>query len=832
MPERRSVKPNLGFSKKYSTAILPDIRIQTLLVALAYFITARLSLFLAFEGTNVSPVWPPSGLAFAAVLMFGRQIWPGIFIGVFLANSVSFMDNLGAPAIEVCFISFLIAIGNTLEALVGYSLFKRFIPAAHPLERTKDVFVFLGIALLMCLIGALNGPVWLCLLEYASWDLFYKMFFTWWTGDVTGILTVMPIVWAFFPPRLLKFEKKSRAFEYTFFIMSAMLINDLVFGGYTHVSREFWPLEYLVFPVMIWGSCRFMRLGVGITTLITTGYSIWGTLHGYGPFGGLPTIDALILMQALVGMISLTGMSLTAALEERNYFIRELEQSKKRFEMIFENSPIAKMIVNTEGRIEMFNRMAEQMFGYKRQEILGKNYDLILPELVRSRPNIRRKDFLFLSRPQPMGVDLDLFAVSKDGQPIAVELGLNPIEIDGKMHILSSLLDISLRKKSERILKEREAHFRTMADHAPVMIWMAGTDAKCYFFNKSWLEFTGRRLEEESGDGWSQGVFAGDLDRCVQTYQSAFGRREKFTMDYRLKRSDGQYRWILDSGVPLYSYDGAFMGYIGSCVDITDLKEAQEILTRDKQTLANLVDEGLRQLIKTKEKLEQSNRLAGIGTLAATVAHELRNPLGVIQMASYNLKRKNKELENSRHLQNIDKKIFESNQIINNLLNYSSIKQPQHALLNICGILDECAQTVKDRAADSKIFLSKEYPADRTCLIEADPLHVREIFNNILMNAVQSLKDHQGEILIRIVTLPEEIKIGVTDNGEGIEPGDLAEIFEPFFTKKSKGTGLGLTICNELVNMHNGKINIDSTVGQGTTVTVTLPKRKNNDAIQ
>lgn len=826
MPDRPSVKTNQGSFNKYSTAMLSDIRIQTLLVALAYFITARLSLFLAFEETNVSPVWPPSGLAFAAVLLFGKRIWPGIFIGVFLANSVSFIYNLGAPAIEVCFISFLIAIGNTLEALCGYVLFKKTILAEHPLRRTKDVFVFLGITLVMCLVGAFNGVVWLCLLEYVPWNMFYKMFFTWWTGDVTGILTVMPIVWAFFPPHLLTFEKKRHALEYTFFVMCAMLINDLVFGGYTHVSREFWPLEYLVFPVMIWGSCRFQRLGMGITTLITSGYSIWGTLHGYGPFGDLPINEALILMQALVGMISLTGMSLTAALEERNYFFRELDNSKKRFEMIFENSPIAKMIISTDGRIQMFNRMAEQMFGYARQEILGKNYDLLLPEIVRSRPNIRRKDFLFLSKPQPMGVDLDLFAVSKDGQPIPVELGLNPIEIDGKMHILSSLLDISLRKRSERILKEREAHFRTMADHAPVMIWMAGTDTKCYFFNKSWLEFTGRRLEEESGDGWSEGVFAEDSKHCAHTYQSAFTQREKFTMDYRLRRADGEYRWILNSGVPLYSLDGTFMGYIGSCIDITVLKEAQEILTRDKQTLADLVDDGLKQLMKTKIKLEQNNRLAGIGTLAATVAHELRNPLGVIQMASYNLKRKNKELENSRHLQNIEKKIFESNQIINNLLNYSNIKQPQPESVNICDILDECALALKDRTVGDQVQIRKEYPADRTCRIEVDPFQVREIFNNILMNAVQSFEENKGVILIRIVSLPQAVKISVTDNGAGIAPEDLTEIFEPFFTRKSKGTGLGLSICCELVNMHNGKIDVESKVGQGTTLTVTLPSRK------
>ncbi len=815
-----------GRTKNGLKIFLSDVRVQICLIAFAYFLTARLSLLLAFQETNVSPVWPPSGLAFAAMLVFGRRIWPGILIGAFLANSLNFLNHSMTPLFQVYILSFLIAIGNTLEAVLGVNLFRKLIFGSHPLLHTKDVFIFFAITLVMCLVGAYNGLIWLSLAGQVPLDLFSRVFVTWWSGDVTGILTVIPILWMFSQSLRSNFKKRTDVSEFLLFLICAVLSNFIVFGGKTSVSLDHWPLAYIVFPVMVWGSCRFLRLGLGIMTLITSVYAVWGTLQGFGSFGHLPKNEALILVQMLVSMVSLTGMALTAAMQERNHFLRELEGNKVRFEQIFEFSPIAKMIINASGKIEMFNRQAERLFGYSREEALTMDYDLLLPDRIHSRKNIKRADVLSSSSNRPVRLEKDIYGVGKKGEPIPIELDLTNLDISGKKHILALITDITVRKHSELILKEREAYFRTMADHAPVMIWMAGADTKFHFFNKPWLTFTGRSIEQESGNGWVESVYPDDVNRCLEQYTSAFNRRVDFTMDYRVRRADNEYRWILNSGVPLHNYNGTFIGYIGSCVDITDLKKAEEILQRDKEALTDLVDEGLKELTKTEQKLKHSSRLAGIGTLAATVAHELRNPLGVIQMASYNLKMKHKELADSRHLQNIEKKIFESNQIINNLLNYSSIKPPQHTLVNICEILDECMQTVSARFLGNKIFLQKRYPPNQVCHMEVDTFQIREVFNNVMVNAVQSMKENEGSLVIQVIPTGDFIKISITDSGCGIDPEDLTKIFQPFFTRKSKGTGLGLAICNELIELHNGRIDVDSKVGFGTTVTITLPKRK------
>ena len=143
---------------------------------------------------------------------------------------------------------------------------------------------------------------------------------------------------------------------------------------------------------------------------------------------------------------------------------------------------------------------------------------------------------------------------------------------------------------SEAILRESEQRFRIVADAAPVLIWMSGVDKLCTFFNKRWLEFTGRSVEQEIGNGWAEGVHGDDLQKCLTTYTEAFDARKPFVMQYRLRRNDGEYRWISDEGAPRYHADGVFAGYIGSCVDVTDLLTQQRALHQFEERVALAAD--------------------------------------------------------------------------------------------------------------------------------------------------------------------------------------------------------------------------------------------------
>ncbi|MEE9914168.1 MAG: PAS domain S-box protein [Deltaproteobacteria bacterium] len=166
-----------------------------------------------------------------------------------------------------------------------------------------------------------------------------------------------------------------------------------------------------------------------------------------------------------------------------------------------------------------------------------------------------------------------------------------------------------MRISLEEELRENEVHFRTLADSGQALIWTSGIDKKCSYFNRTWLAFTGRTLEQEQGDGWVQGVHPDDLNRCVDTYVSAFDRREKFSMDYRIRRYDGEYRWIKDDGTPRFNSRGEFIGYIGHCLDITDHKQAEDNIRRLNDDLEQKVQERTAELKRTIAQLEETNKV-------------------------------------------------------------------------------------------------------------------------------------------------------------------------------------------------------------------------------
>jgi signal transduction histidine kinase len=290
----------------------------------------------------------------------------------------------------------------------------------------------------------------------------------------------------------------------------------------------------------------------------------------------------------------------------------------------------------------------------------------------------------------------------------------------------------------------------------------------------------------------------------------------------RMICKNGAVRWYEGTGQNLLA-DPAVKAIVVNFYDITERKLVEDILKMDRLSLQQLVEERSQALAESQKELKQASRLADIGTLAATVAHELRNPLGVIQIAAHNLKRKNKQLSQDQHLNNIEKKVWEGNQIIDNLLSYSRIKMPSFQAVNVIEIMEECLHHAQGRFASQAVQIIRVYNAQEACIIEADPNQLREIFVNVLNNAFQSMIGlFHGHIEVRIEA-GDTVMFTIQDSGIGIDSDDLMKVFNPFFTRKAKGTGLGLTICNEIVNLHHGRIEITSQKNSGTSVCITLP---------
>ena len=273
------------------------------------------------------------------------------------------------------------------------------------------------------------------------------------------------------------------------------------------------------------------------------------------------------------------------------YLRREqLCQSETRLRAITDSAQDAILMMDPEGDITYWNPAAERIFGHTAVEALGQNlHALIVPPRYHGAHQTAFPAFLQTGRGAAVGKTIDLEACCKGGKEIAVQLSLSAIKISGAWHAVGILRDITERKRAEEALHEREAQYRTLANSGQALIWTSGLDKQCDYFNQPWLEFTGRILEQELGEGWVEGVHPDDLERCISIYTGAFDRRERFSMDYRLRRRDGQYRWVQDDGTPRYDHQGNFLGFIGHCLEITDRKRAEAEIQRNATRLGSLV---------------------------------------------------------------------------------------------------------------------------------------------------------------------------------------------------------------------------------------------------
>jgi PAS domain S-box-containing protein len=376
----------------------------------------------------------------------------------------------------------------------------------------------------------------------------------------------------------------------------------------------------------------------------------------------------------------------------------------------------------------------------------------------------------------------------------------------------------------EEAIRESERKFRALAENAPDIIASLDCNLRFLYVNPAVRLLTRRAPSELIGKTPGQaGMQPEFCDVLAGVGRAVCDSARVETAEVELHDSGGKrcYRMTV---VPEMSEDGVVKQILAVASDITELKEAEEITRRDKETLEQLVAQRSEELMEAHRKLAEAKRLSDIGTLAATVAHELRNPLGVIQAALCNIRRKSENAALDRHLGNIEKKISESNLIISNLLRYSRIRRPRLERVNLFDLVRESLESAASRFPDQKAAVVTDTEPIREQAVEVDVVQIKEVLDNILNNAYQAISDSGGRIEVAGRIEPgQAVLLSVKDNGAGIAREDLERIFEPFFTKKSRGTGLGLTICRELVKLHGGTVLVASEQGLGTTVTVSLP---------
>jgi signal transduction histidine kinase len=243
-----------------------------------------------------------------------------------------------------------------------------------------------------------------------------------------------------------------------------------------------------------------------------------------------------------------------------------------------------------------------------------------------------------------------------------------------------------------------------------------------------------------------------------------------------------------------------------------------------EQLLESVADAELTSAIKYEHKRVKSTRLRKLGTLASQMAHDLRNPLTVIETALYNIRRKRINTDIDRHLDNIQKKLIESNSIIDNILYFSRKKKVFPVECDLHDIITDSIDTSLTRFGNEKIDVCFQIDPVKGKKLKGDPCQLKQVFTNLLNNSFQALEGKGGHISAKaFFSKPSGAVVEISDNGNGIEEEKIKDIFKPFFTTKKKGTGLGLNICRDIIKAHKGGLHIESRISGGTKVTVKLP---------
>jgi PAS domain S-box-containing protein len=345
------------------------------------------------------------------------------------------------------------------------------------------------------------------------------------------------------------------------------------------------------------------------------------------------------------------------------------------------------------------------------------------------------------------------------------------------------------RRRVELALRESEQHFHLMADTAPVLIWRSGADTGCDFFNKPWLDFRGRRLEQEQGSGWTEGVHPDDRAGCLATYVEAFEARKPFRMEYRLRRADDEYRWVLDIGVPRYADGGQFTGYIGSAVDITDRKQIEE-QNHDLAGRLIAVQEQERTRIARDLHDDVSQQVASVAILLSALKRKLgkRDVEPEIDVTLTTLQQATSLLADA--IRNLSHELHPS------ILKHVGLVE---ILRRHCGEI--AARHHLDVNFSAEDGFGSLNPDVALCLFR--------VAQEALANAVRHARART--VRVELKPIPGAIQLQVEDDGIG------------FVVSERIGSGLGLRSIDERVRLNRGHVAVESRPGTGTRLVVSIP---------
>lgn len=491
--------------------------------------------------------------------------------------------------------------------------------------------------------------------------------------------------------------------------------------------------------------------------------------------------------------------------------ITERKRAQEKFRRVVEGAPNAMILVNRKGIITLVNAQTETLFGYSREELLGQSIDILSPAPLRGAHPGHRAAFFADFKMRAMGADRDLYGLHKDGREIPIEINLNPIETAEGLMVLSSIMDITERKRAEEVLRESEERFRTLANNMSQLAWMADAQGWTFWYNRRWFDYSGTTLEDMEGWGWQKVHHPDHVQRVVDKIRHCFQAGEVWEDTFPLRGRDGNYRWFLSRAVPIHNEEGKVFRWFGTNTDVTEQRGVADALKDNR------------------EQLEASNK--ELEAFSYSVSHDLRAPLRSIDGFSQALLEDCADRLNDQgkdHLNRIRAASQRMGQLIDDLLSLSRATRDE---------LRREPVNLSALALGSADWLRKIWPGRQVQLVvapglcaEGDPRLLRIVFENLLENAWKfTSKQERAAIEVGAMAHKGTAAYFVRDNGVGFDMAYAAKLFGAFQRLHAKedypGTGIGLATVQRIVARHGGRLWAEGQAGQGATFYFTLGER-------
>ena len=896
------------------------------LLTLAYFIAGKFGLLLASLHASASPVWPPAGIALAALLLLGYRAWPAIFVGAFLVN-VTTAGNVAT--------SLAVASGNTLEAVCGAWLVNRFAGGTTVFDRPQGVFKFALAAVVSTIISPVFGVTSLELAGFADWTNYGAIWLTWWLGDITGDLLIAPLIilWSF--PSKQRWNRRE-VVEVGILFLLLFALSEAVFGGWLTTSPRNYPIGLISGPIVIWMAFRFTQRETATGIFILSAIAIWGTLHGFGPFVGEAENQSLLALQSWTAVLTITAMALSAGMAERGRAQAALRESEERFRIVADAAPVLIWMSGVDKLCTFFNKPWVEFTGRTIEQEIGNGWaegvhpdDLQRCLKTYSEAFDARKPFVMQYRLRRH--DGEYRRISDDGVPRYDTQG----NFTG---YIGSCVDVTDLISKEQALHDSKQRIDLAAKAAGLIVWTWDIARdEVWLSDKDRALFGFSQSENLNAERVRTVVHPEDRQLLRQLVEKSLTTDEEIEAEYRIVLANGNVRWVTRRGRVEFDGDGKPAWERGVLMDITERKQAEEkfrlaveaspsgIVLVDREgkivlannhveelfgyqreelvgkfvdvlvperfggkhsahrarffaaptarmmgagrelfarrkdgsefpveiglnpietgdgmlVLAAVVDISARkraeaEAVQHREELGHLSRVAAMGELAASIAHELNQPLsGITSNASAGqrfIDRGDVSLAELRELlADISADGRRAGDVIRGIQSMVKKGIPARQRVNLNDLVMNVAQMVKPNAmlqsCQVETLLEPSLP-----VIEADPIQLQQVLLNLVINAFDAMRDTSAGCRKVVIATErnghDAIRTSVRDYGTGIPEEVRERVFDQFFTTKGKGLGMGLAIVRSIVKSHGGTIEAENVDDGGARFHFTLPAKR------